>query len=164
MFLSHKFANLWAFEAIFALFDDKFVKKQHFVALFFFLPKSLWINKCWFLWQILQQIFRWDPKVPCLRILWLYDYFWVKKNILNLKKKHLKKKNFLNQKHKKKHKKAHKKSSPEICEKMRKKYAYWISIFFGLKKNLTFFFFFNSKYPNLLKKSRTTMKFIGEVL
>ena len=36
MFLSHKFANLWAFEAIFALFDDKFVKKH-----FFFLHKIL---------------------------------------------------------------------------------------------------------------------------
>ena len=50
--------------------------------------------------------------------------FLSKKEYFEFEKKTFEKKNFLNQKHKKKHKKAKKKSSPEICEKMRKKYAY----------------------------------------
>ena len=55
----------------------------------------------------------------------------------------MKKKNFLNQKHKKKHQKAHKKSSPEICEKMRKKYTYCLNkYFFWFKKNFNIFCFF----------------------
>ena len=34
------------------------------------LPKSSKNNKCWFLWQFLRQIFRYDPKVHCLWIFW----------------------------------------------------------------------------------------------
>ena len=133
--------NLWSFEVVTSLFDDKFLEKQLFFLFFLlFWPKSSNINKCWVLWQILLQIFSWDPKVPCLQILLSQNSFWRLKNILNWKKKHVNKKSFLN---KKKQKKAPKKSSPEICEKMKKKNAYWISIFFGLKKILTFFFFFS---------------------
>jgi len=84
------------------------------------------------------------------------------KKYFELKKKTCKKKNFLNQKKKKSHKK---KSSPEICEKMKKNMLIEEAMDFGLKKNFNiFFFFFNSKYPNLLKKSRTTIKFIDKVL
>ena len=36
-----------------------------------FLPKSSKNNKCWFLWQFLRQIFRYDPKIHCLWIFWL---------------------------------------------------------------------------------------------
>ena len=50
--------------------------------------------------------------------------FLSKKEYFEFEKKTFEKKNFLNQKHKKKHQKAKKKSSPEICEKMRKKYVY----------------------------------------
>jgi hypothetical protein len=97
--LSQKFMNLWSFEIATSLFDDKFLEKHHFFCAFFFHQNHQKINKCWFLWQSLRQIFSWGPKVPCLRILWSYDYFWVNEDILNLRKKHVtKKKGFKPQK------------------------------------------------------------------
>ena len=41
-----KSMNLWSFEIVTSLFDDKFLEKQHFFSFFLFLPKSSKINKC----------------------------------------------------------------------------------------------------------------------
>ena len=60
-----------------------FGKTGFFLFFLLFWPKSSNINKCWVLWQILLQIFSWDPKVPCLQILLSQNSFWRQKNILN---------------------------------------------------------------------------------
>ncbi len=52
-----------------------FGKTAFFLFFLLFWPKSSNINKCWVLWQILMQIFSWDPKVPGLQIYLLQNSF-----------------------------------------------------------------------------------------
>ena len=48
-----------------------------------FLPKSSKINKNWFFFKFLRQIFRVPPEVPWVWFLRSYDFFWQKYEILN---------------------------------------------------------------------------------